>query len=197
MLLRAVEIWFVLLIMAVLNGSAREAFITPRFGGCAGHVISTIMLSSGIVFIAWMSIVWIGAESTADAFAIGSTWLLLTVGFEFVAGHYLFGNPWQKLFADYNIFQGRIWIVVLLTTLVAPIWATGSRSKRSLRSRLRLAGRVGRAVAKVVHRSAQRGGGRPPVCGNRPRQQAILPVGSGEGFLVTSASSCHGQAKEG
>jgi hypothetical protein len=27
------------------------------------------------------------------------------------------------LFADYNIFQGRIWIVVLLATLLAPVWA--------------------------------------------------------------------------
>ena len=34
---------------------------------------------------------------------------------------------------------------------------------RSLRSRLRSAGRVSRASSKVVHRSAQREGGRPPV----------------------------------
>jgi hypothetical protein len=127
MFLRAVAIWIVLLIMAVLNGSAREAFITPRFGGFAGHIISTIMLSSGIVFMAWMSISWIGARNTADALVVGFTWLVLTLAFEFVAGHYLFRTPWEKLLADYNIFQGRIWVVVLLAALLAPIWATRSR----------------------------------------------------------------------
>ena len=44
-------------------------------------------------------------------------------------------------------------------------------AKRSLRSRLRLAGRVWRTGAKVVHRSAQRGGGRPPVAEIVPNSQ--------------------------
>ena len=123
MLLRAVGIWFVLLAIAVLNGAVREAWITPQFGGSTGHVISTVVLATVIILIAWMAISWIGARSTADAFVIGFTWLVLTVAFEFVAGHYLFRKPWAELFADYNISQGRIWIVVLLTTLLAPVWA--------------------------------------------------------------------------
>ena len=113
--------------MAVLNGSVREALITPRFGAFAGHIISTVMLSAVILLVARVSISWIGARSTADAFVVGFTWLVLTLAFEFVAGHYLFHSPWEKLLADYNILQGRIWVVVLLATLLAPIWATQSR----------------------------------------------------------------------
>jgi hypothetical protein len=124
MLPRAVEIWFVLLIMAVLNGSVRESVITPKFGAVAGHIISTIMLSAIILVVTWFSILWIGARSTTDAFVVGFTWLALTVAFEFLGGHYLFRRPWEELFADYNIFRGRIWTVVLLSTLFAPIWAT-------------------------------------------------------------------------
>jgi hypothetical protein len=123
MLLRGIETWFVLLTVAVINGSVREALITPRFGGFAGHLISTVMLSAAIVFIAWMSIPWIGAETMADGFSVGLTWLVLTLAFEFLAGHYLFGSPWEKVLADYNIGQGRIWVLVLLSTLLAPIWA--------------------------------------------------------------------------
>ena len=66
MLLKLVTIWFVLLVMAVLNGSVREALITPRFGAFAGHIISTVMLSAVILLVARMSISWIGARSTAD-----------------------------------------------------------------------------------------------------------------------------------
>lgn len=123
MFLRAFAIWFVLLITAVLNGAFREAWITPRLGRGAGHVISTVTLSTAIMFAAWTSISWIGARSTADALVVGATWLALTVAFEFVAGHYLFRKRWEELFADYSIVEGRIWIVVLLATLLAPVWA--------------------------------------------------------------------------
>ena len=37
-----------------------------------------------------------------------------------LAGHYVFGNSWYKLFADYNILKVRIWSLVLLTILLAP-----------------------------------------------------------------------------
>ena len=46
----------------------------------------------------------------------------LTVAFEFLAGHYVFGNSWERLIADYDVFRGRIWILVLLMNLLAPLW---------------------------------------------------------------------------
>ena len=62
MFLRAIAIWFVLLIIAVLNGAVREALIIPRLGRGAGHVISTVTLSTAIMFVAWTAISWIGAR---------------------------------------------------------------------------------------------------------------------------------------
>jgi hypothetical protein len=58
---------------------------------------------------------------------VGVLWLATTVVFEFVAGHYLFHHPWSKLLADYDVRQGRVWVVVLLATAVAPRWAAGVR----------------------------------------------------------------------
>jgi hypothetical protein len=43
--------------------------------------------------------------------------------FELLAGHYVFGNSWEKLLADYNLFRGRIWALVLIIILFAPLWA--------------------------------------------------------------------------
>jgi hypothetical protein len=45
----------------------------------------------------------------------------------FLGSHYLFGNPWQRLLADYNLAQGRIWVLVPLATLVAPVIAFALR----------------------------------------------------------------------
>jgi hypothetical protein len=51
---------------------------------------------------------------------IGAAWLVFTILFEFIAGHYVFGNPWESLIRDYNLLEGRIWSLVLLTIFVAP-----------------------------------------------------------------------------
>jgi hypothetical protein len=43
------------------------------------------------------------------------------------SAHYLFGHPWSKLLADYDVRLGRVWVFVLLATALAPRWAAGAR----------------------------------------------------------------------
>lgn len=54
--------------------------------------------------------------------------MILTLGFEFLAGHYLFGSSWEKLLADYNVARGRIWLLIPIVTLLAPVWAQSMRT---------------------------------------------------------------------
>jgi hypothetical protein len=68
------------------------------------------------------------APATArDAWRIGAMWVALTLASEFLAGHYLFRNPWPRLLADDNVLRGRIWILVLITTAIAP-WLVAQAS---------------------------------------------------------------------
>ena len=117
---RAVLIWCLLLGLAVINGGIREAWIIPRAGVEGGHAISTVALCLLILMLSLTTIRWIRPESTREAWAIGCLWLGLTLGFEFLAGHYLFGNSWSRLLEDYNVRRGRIWVLVLATTAVGP-----------------------------------------------------------------------------
>jgi hypothetical protein len=118
--LRAIAVWLVLLVIAIANGAAREGLISPRVGQAAGHVISTILLCLLIIALTWLTLPWIGPSGTSDALAIGLWWVALTLAFEFLAGHFLFGKPWPELLADYNLLRGRIWPLVPLVTLLAP-----------------------------------------------------------------------------
>ena len=120
---RVLIIWFLLLIFPVLNGAIREDLITPRFGEQGGHIGSTAILCAAIILVACFSISWIGPKNGREALVVGVVWVALTVAFEFLAGHYVFGNSWERLIADYNVFRGRIWILVLLANLFAPLWA--------------------------------------------------------------------------
>ncbi len=117
---RALLFWFGLMVLAIVNGTVREYGIIPIAGDRIGHWISTLMLCSLILLATWAGLNWMEPHSTHEAWQIGIFWTILTVAFEFGAGHFLFKKQWSTLFADYNLLNGRIWILVLLTTLLAP-----------------------------------------------------------------------------
>ena len=127
MILRTLLAWFLLLAIAIANGFVREAFITPKAGRGLGHAISTVLLSVLIIVVGWLATMWIAPVSIQDAWTIGVGWLLCTLAFEFLAGHFVFGRTWPELFADYNLLAGRIWIMVLVVTLMTPVLAFSAR----------------------------------------------------------------------
>jgi len=114
--------WLIFMIAAILNGLFRNSFITPRVGEHAGHIISTIIFIIVILIGTYLFINSLKMDySITNLLLIGAFWLILTILFEFVFGHYVAGHPWNKLLADYNILKGRVWILVLLTTFIAPL----------------------------------------------------------------------------
>jgi hypothetical protein len=126
-LVRAVLVWFALLAVAVLNGMLRVTRIIPIVGDKWGHVISTVMLSAAILGLSYFAIGLIRPATSTDTVMIGSAWLSMTLTFEFLAGHFLFRRTWATLFEDYNLAQGRIWVLVLVATALAPYIAATVR----------------------------------------------------------------------
>jgi hypothetical protein len=112
--------WLPMVLIAVANGALREAWYGKQLSELRAHQLSTItgVLLFGVYI--WVLLrIW-RPESPGQAFAIGLSWLGLTIAFEFLFGHYVAGHPWSKLFYDYNILEGRVWTVVLLWIAVAP-----------------------------------------------------------------------------
>jgi len=128
MILRALIIWLLLAAVAVANGVARNAILEPRLGEGRAHIVSTLVLVALIFLVALAFIKWIGPETPLQAAMIGLLWMGLTLAFEFLVGHFVFGHPWERLLADYNIWKGRIWILVPIVTYLAPRWALRLRS---------------------------------------------------------------------
>jgi hypothetical protein len=117
---RALTVWFVMLIVASANGAFREAVLIPKAGDTLGRAISTLALGVLIVLLTWRTIRWIHPRSAREARMIGAFWVALTLAFEFLGGRYLFSKSWSELTEDYNVLQGRIWILVLFATGLAP-----------------------------------------------------------------------------
>lgn len=123
MIVRALVVWLLLAVLAVSAGAAREALLTPRMGAQAAHVAGTWVVVAAFFVAIGLSVRWIVPDlATSRLWLVGGLWMVLTVAFEFGFGHYVAGHPWSRLFRDYDVLAGRIWILVLLTVLVAPVW---------------------------------------------------------------------------
>jgi hypothetical protein len=119
---KALTVWVIMVGVAILNAGFRNTFVTPRLGEHPGHVISTVTGCAAFLVMIWLTLPWIGAGGRRHLVLLGILWLVLTLAFEFLAGHYLFGNSWGKLLADYNVLRGRVWVAVLIVILMGPLW---------------------------------------------------------------------------
>ncbi len=114
-------LWLGLPVIAVLNGAIRELLFTDPLGELFAHQLSSFTI---VIFIS--AYVWVAEgrwrlSSAREAAAVGAVWLVQTLLFEFLFGHYVMGHSWASLLADYNVFAGRFWSIVLFWTAVSPL----------------------------------------------------------------------------
>jgi hypothetical protein len=124
----ALSLWLLLLVVAVIAGAFRESLLTPRFGGQVAHVVGTLVVAAIMAVIIALYIRRGPPRSLKQRWMLGVFWLALTVSFEFLFGHYVAGRPWEVLLADYNLLQGRIWVLILAVLLLTPVFG-GKRAK--------------------------------------------------------------------
>ena len=107
--------------IAIANGVLRNSVYQPIVGELLAHQISTIIAC--LLFLLLVYFLWrqeLPSLSQRQLLFIGLIWVLLTILFEFAFGHYVIGHSWELLFADYNFFTGRIWLLFLLNSFFAP-----------------------------------------------------------------------------
>jgi len=112
--------WAPMVAIAVANGAVREAWYGKRVTELRAHQISTgsaILLLGAYI---WIIILLAPPDSPKEALVVGLIWLILTVGFEFLFGHYVARHAWSRLLQDYNILAGRVWVLVLISIAIAP-----------------------------------------------------------------------------
>lgn len=118
---KAFGIWVALAISAIIVAIFRNGVLLPLLGEQSAHQIGTLIFLIVQFLIIYLFIKRINLKENRSALFIGIFWLILTIIFEFLFGHYVMGHPWERLFADYNILRGRLWSFVLLNDLLAPI----------------------------------------------------------------------------
>lgn len=118
--LKALALWFAILVLAILNGVFRESVLIPALGGFAGLIASGVLLCACIFFVAFIAAPWFGPSGSRHFILIGVFWLLMTLLFEFCLGRFVQQKTWSELFEAYTFAGGNLWPVVLLVTLLSP-----------------------------------------------------------------------------
>ena len=116
----------------VANGALGEKLVRPRTGEYAAHVYKSAAAVAWVLAVSRLYATRSRA-SVRQAWEAGAAWLALSVAFEFLAGHYVFRTPWERLTADYRLRRGRLWPVVLLALLVGPPMAAADLRRRCRR----------------------------------------------------------------
>lgn len=119
--LKSFGIWFILAISAIVVATFRVNVLLPKFGEHTAHQIGTVLYLIVQFAIIYFFIKKMKVKETKTLLSIGMFWVFITIIFEFAFGHYVMGHSWQKLFADYNLLNGRLWILVLINNLIAPL----------------------------------------------------------------------------
>lgn len=112
--------WLGLPVIGIVNGTIRQFLYRDALGDLTAHQLSTV---TGILLFGlyiWLLSRWWPLPSARAAITVGLLWLALTIGFEFIFGHYVVGNSWERLLADYNLLAGRVWVLVLIWITIAP-----------------------------------------------------------------------------
>jgi hypothetical protein len=120
---KAFLVWLGFLAVAIATAIIRDKFMVPVLGALLGKAIGTLLVGAIIFGLIYASIGKLQATTQVSLFKLGIFWTVLTVAFECLFGHYVMGLTWESIWAEYNVFQGRLWPLVLIVTLFGPLFA--------------------------------------------------------------------------
>lgn len=119
MSIKQILLWLPMIVIAFGNATLRELLFIKYYNEFRAHQLSTITLIVLCAIYIWLVIPLLNIQNSRQAFLIGIVWVLLTVMFEFTLGR-LTNKSWEYLLRDYNIFDGRIWLVFLISLFLLP-----------------------------------------------------------------------------
>ena len=119
-LFKATGLWLVIVIAAILNGIFRDSVLVPTIGANLALPLSGILLSILVFIITLAFISFFDSTEPKVYICIGLFWVLLTLSFEFLFGHYVIGKSWLEILQVLNILKGELFLLVLFVSAVSP-----------------------------------------------------------------------------
>ena len=122
----ALAVLVVFLIMAQnIRFLGRELY-APKVGELGAHVVGTVLQVLFIFSMTWLLLRWLGADhASVERWSIGLLWVVLAEWWELWVMRRLRRLTWDAVLAEYNPFAARLWWLVPLAYLLAPVIVGG------------------------------------------------------------------------
>lgn len=125
--LKAVAMWLAFLVLAFANGALRQMATQPLLGEQAARLGHTLALAALFLLLARWFARAVGPAGLDGRCLLGLAWAVGASLFEIGLGRAL-GMPWERILADWNVAEGRLWPLVPLALLLGPVLAGGPAS---------------------------------------------------------------------
>lgn len=119
--LKTSMIWLIIAVMAIINGIFRENVLVGMISPNMAVSLSGITLSIIVLIVTYVSFPLFGKHHALTYFVIGLQWVLMTLLFEFIFGHYVMGKSWSDISEVFHIMKGNLFIIVLAVSLISPL----------------------------------------------------------------------------
>jgi hypothetical protein len=127
--LRAVGLWLLLMVAETLHGLWHVNVLAVWIGDEFASDVAVFTGSLIILLITFACIDWIPALDTRTLLLVGSTWMVLTIGYDMALGRIAFDRSWSEIASDFDLFQGKLLPLGLVFLLFAPLFAAWLRGR--------------------------------------------------------------------
>jgi hypothetical protein len=116
---RAGVAWLAIIGAETVHGILRQLFLAPLVGDLPARQIGVAVGSVLIFAVGWSLSRWMGARTVPTQLAVGTVWVVLTLGFEAALGG-LLGLSRERMLEDYDLAAGGLMGFGLLFMLLTP-----------------------------------------------------------------------------
>src|SRR5688572_5754751 len=124
---RGFVIWLIIVFAESLHGTAWRLLLEPYIGDFRSRQISVLTGAIIIFAISVAFVRWIRAKRISELITVGIFWLILTVLFEITLGKLILVYTWERIFSDYNLFEGGFLSIGLIFMAFSPLIAAKIR----------------------------------------------------------------------
>jgi hypothetical protein len=121
---RVLVTWLVLAALMSANGAFRELVLKESLDAGVAEFISALLGIAIILVVTFVSFRSPPDYPLASLALISLVLVGLTVAFEFGLGRFA-GKSWSELLANYRFWEGKYWVLVLLTLAISPFLGRG------------------------------------------------------------------------
>ena len=127
LVVKVIGIWIFLALLAIVNGVIRDKLLAPKIGQKVSLLLSGVSLSLLIFCVTLILVPFLNMSSAHGFLCVGIIWVLMTLAFEFLFGHYVVGEPWERIIEVFYLHRGNLYLLALVATLLSPCLAAKIR----------------------------------------------------------------------